>query len=187
MFRNNVCSLTPASTSGMRFGQCDSECWRKFFKLEQSSSSWPPRNGRITPCRGDEGTSLMVAVASLKGNEQQRWVVLKISTFAYKSTTATHSTWNFPCRYTTAGVFGKCRMDRADHTACCRDPVVYTRVANLADWIREKAPGARSNPGCPKKRDYRKIYKAFSSICNIQNSCFQMLKRQNNKSQSKAD
>ena len=109
----------------------------------------------------------------------------KISTFVYESTTSTHSTCNIPCRYTTAGVFGKCHMDRADHTACCRDPVVYTRVANLANWIRDKAPGARSNPGCPKKRVRRKIDTAFSSTCNRQHSSFQMLKRQNYKSQSK--
>ena len=69
-----------------------------------------------------------------------------------------HLFWScFRNVYVAAGVFSKCILDSAD---CCLDPVVYTRVATLAHWIRENAPGVRSSEGCPMKpvRGY-KIYK----------------------------
>ena len=50
-------------------------------------------------------------------------------------------------RYIAAGVFSKCILNKQD---CCMDPVVYTRVATLQAWIREKAPGVRDSKGCPK-------------------------------------
>ena len=59
-------------------------------------------------------------------------------------------------RYVAAGVFSKCVMGSSD---CCLDPVVYTRVATLAHWIREKAPGVRSSEGCPMKPVRGKICK----------------------------
>ena len=50
-------------------------------------------------------------------------------------------------RYIAAGVFSKCILNKQD---CCMDPVVYTRVATLQAWIREKASGVRDSKGCPK-------------------------------------
>ena len=50
-------------------------------------------------------------------------------------------------RYIAAGVFSKCVPNSK---GCCLDPVVYTRVATLQAWIREKAPGVRGSKGCPK-------------------------------------
>ena len=52
------------------------------------------------------------------------------------------------CRYIAAGVLSKCVLKKMD---CCIDPVVYTRVAALQDWIRLKAPGVRDSKGCPKQ------------------------------------
>ena len=42
----------------------------------------------------------------------------------------------------------KCVLKKMD---CCIDPVVYTRVAALQDWVRLKAPGVRDSKGCPKQ------------------------------------
>ena len=52
------------------------------------------------------------------------------------------------CRYIAAGVLSKCVLKKMD---CCIDPVVYTRVAALQDWVRLKAPGVRDSKGCPKQ------------------------------------
>ena len=62
------------------------------------------------------------------------------------------------CRYIAAGVLSKCVLKKMD---CCIDPVVYTRVAALQDWVRLKAPGVRDSKGCPKQievGEYRVIW-----------------------------
>ena len=51
-------------------------------------------------------------------------------------------------RYIAAGVFSRCLQD---DFKCCKDPLVYTRVATLQDWIRKHAPGVRDSAGCPKQ------------------------------------
>ena len=51
--RLNLCSYTESEgTDIIKDGQCDSECWRNFFR-------WSPYKDS-SPCLGDRGAALMV-------------------------------------------------------------------------------------------------------------------------------
>ena len=90
-----------------------------------------------SPCRGDQGTSLMV-----KENER-----------CCNEVYARNSLQNcIHCRrYTVAGVFSKCLISKWTDN-CCMDPVVYEKInGEIKHWIWTTAKGVRESRGCPKK------------------------------------
>ena len=70
----------------------------------------------------------------------KRIIIIKINSFEFQLILFR--------RYVAAGVFSRCILGSKD---CCLDPVVYTRVATMIDWIKQIALGSRSSLGCRKK------------------------------------
>ena len=108
-------------------------------------------------CKKIIGGRKKVVTCSVKPFRHHKYSNIFISTLMLNEFgIASRSRSGLVFRYVAAGVFSKCIMDSSD---CCLDPVVYTRVATLAHWIREKAPGVRSSEGCPMKPVRGKICK----------------------------
>ena len=106
-----------------------------------SSAGAPTRTARPVSVIGEQ--------PSWWGNRTGRYfganVLHSIQIVRYKNSMSLLSN---VCRYIAAGVLSKCVLKKMD---CCIDPVVYTRVAALQDWVRLKAPGVRDSKGCPKQ------------------------------------
>ena len=69
-------------------------------------------------------------------------------------------------RYIATGVFSRCMRNAT--IKCCNDPVVYTRVATLQEWIRKHAPGVRDSAGCPKQIEVPDCQCDHDSMCTGQ-------------------